>query len=595
MKRLLLILLLLPSPCFGQYWGERVAEKSFEQSALYFKSSYLNTYGLHRFGEATLGLVDDPFLELHLNPANLPNLTGDDYLIYVDFRGDRTEQEVIDYYYGAPYYDIGYYPDPRWYSTTREEPEPVLSLGILVRPSGERLKDLFLGSTYQVVYKQEKFYTLPAWIYNYRFGYDAFGDYGIEESDIPVEDRYYGKDELLTEAHLFTVFAGRALSDQADLGISMNRITHSRDGGYINSRSDEYRGTYETDYRYYHQRERNQDYHHYDMSGGVRYCFTPGFRGGFKIGYLSGEADQDYLAVDSTMYQWNTPGVSDRWSYNMRRASSDQIWNRKGHIWYTNAHVSRTFEEGKRVSAYYQYSIGDLDLSNSSTIRDTSYYASRYQYSATRYDYLGLSQTIDDRHGVGSRKQHMHQAMAGLKWELDPRSSICAGLYLSRSKTEVSSSEPVVADRWSSYHREEDDSTTYYRYHRLYEDKRLAWSHRSIYWTIQIPVLLRFRINQYVSMMFGINRILESWDTQGQTIAFFSRRETTDDGDTVVETDFGERYTLPDEKITEDETALISNFEVSVSRQFTIRLLLDPEFEDEFRIAQWWLSFQVTP
>jgi hypothetical protein len=68
-----------------------------------------------------------------------------------------------------------------------------------------------------------------------------------------------------------------------------------------------------------------------------------------------------------------------------------------------------------------------------------------------------------------------------------------------------------------------------------------------------------------------------------------------EDGTVKIETDFGERYTLPDRKITEEETALLSSAEVILSPRFQIRLMLDPETEHDFKINQWWLSFQLRP
>ncbi|HES59957.1 MAG TPA: hypothetical protein ENO18_05940, partial [Caldithrix sp.] len=67
------VLILLPFLLLAQYYGERVTEKSFESSDLFFNSYYLNTFGIYNFRNVATGLFDDPFLRLHLNPALLPN------------------------------------------------------------------------------------------------------------------------------------------------------------------------------------------------------------------------------------------------------------------------------------------------------------------------------------------------------------------------------------------------------------------------------------------------------------------------------------------------------------------------------------------
>ena len=160
MKKYVFVLgfFLTASSLFTQYWGERVTEQSFEQSDLYFTSYYLNTFGLYRFREVAVGLVDDPFLDLYLNPAKLPELsTGN--LLHLDFRGDRTSVPISDDY---RIYPLGgqinliapAYIDPRWYSTSRRDPEPVFSAGFLSYLMNAKSQSLFLGGTYQLIYKQ---------------------------------------------------------------------------------------------------------------------------------------------------------------------------------------------------------------------------------------------------------------------------------------------------------------------------------------------------------------------------------------------------------------------------------------------------------
>lgn len=594
MLRCLFVMSIFPTLCFAQYWGERVTDKSFESSSIYFKNSFLNTHGLYRFGDAAVGLIDDAFLELYVNPANLPDLNGSDYQIYLDFRGDRTEEDVIDYYYSMPYDYVGFSPDPRWYSQTRHEPEPIFSLGILAYPFGEKAKNLFVGGTYQIIYKQEKYYTVPSWIYQYRFGYDAFNEKNFDDASIPIEDRYSGKDELTTQAHLLSGYIGYSVSDKVDMGIALSSATHSREGGYVTSQSDEYSTTDERDYRYFSSQERNQEYDHLDIIFGLNYKFNPEFSGGVKLGYLSGDADQDYTAVDTSIYRYNIPGVSERWSDHYRGSSREQRWNRNGNTKYGGINLSRDFSEVSRINFYYRYSVSDIDLSSISTIRDTSYYSSQSIYDTLTYEYYSKSQTIDDRTSTGNSKKYTHDAMASMKWGLDNKSTLYTALYFSRCKTDVSSNEPIVADRWSDYRREVNDSVSYSRYYRLYEEKRLVWDYRSTYWTIQIPVMLYYQASDRLGIMLGVNRILEAWGISDQTAAYFATRQTTNDGDTDTETNFGERYTQPDEKITEDYTAVIASFEVSVSPHFSVRLLLGLEFENDFKIAQWWLSFKAT-
>jgi len=54
---LFVLFLLVPSVAHGWYDPERTTEQSFEQSGLYFKSHFLNTYGLLRFRDVAVGLI----------------------------------------------------------------------------------------------------------------------------------------------------------------------------------------------------------------------------------------------------------------------------------------------------------------------------------------------------------------------------------------------------------------------------------------------------------------------------------------------------------------------------------------------------------
>jgi hypothetical protein len=127
----------------------------------------------------------------------------------------------------------------------------------------------------------------------------------------------------------------------------------------------------------------------------------------------------------------------------------------------------------------------------------------------------------------------------------------------------------------------------------LYEDKWLEWRYKAKMWSLQIPLLLDFTISKHWGITLGLTRILNSWEIEDQTTAYFNKRERTENDETKTETNFGERYTQPTQRITEDFTDVITSFNVSVSPALKIRLLIDPEFKNTFRISQWWLGFEA--
>ena len=198
---------------------------------------------------------------------------------------------------------------------------------------------------------------------------------------------------------------------------------------------------------------------------------------------------------------------------------------------------------------------------------------------------FGSSSVSDIRNGLGSRNKYVHKAMLNFKWKLSEKSVLFAGVYFNSNKTKIFTSEPVIVNRFSN--NSEGNSQS------VYENKRLEWNHEALDWTLQIPILFNFDINEYFNMMIGINRIFESWDITDITTAYFNERKTIETGVEKVTKNFGERYFQPDRGITEDHTDIVTRFEASPSPSLKVSLLLDPEFEDTFRIAQWWLSFKA--
>lgn len=599
MKKIILCLVVSCNVAFAQYFGERTTEQSFENSSLHFNSYFLNPFGIANFKNVTPGLIDNAFLNLYINPANVPDIDDNDFLFYLEFRGDRTEPFIMDRFVVPNYFinDLFYRPffDPRWFTVTRQEPEPILSVGIINYPLKGIADGLFIGGTYQLIHKEEKFYTMPYWIYYPNYYYDALGIRAEGLSNVPIEDRYSGKDEMINEGHLFSAFTGYQISKEWSAGASINGIVHSREGGYLNSYNDEY-GNPNDDWSNLDSQERMQNYDHIDLSGGINFQPAPFFKVGLKAGRLTGDAGQDFNFRSSYFSRHNTPEVSTDWYYYSSDSKTEQNWKHDGSSSYIGINFIRYIKDDKSFSGYYRYTKTDIDLNSRSAIFDTSFNSSKYEYNNGWFSYGGYSSAYDIRSSIGSKSANKHEGMINFNWALIPGSSIYLGLYFNSTKTEISSTEPVSVTRTSSYNSTSSDTLYYYNYnnyYRLVEDKVLEWEYKSDYWTFQIPVIFDFRFNENWGMMIGINRILESWEITDVTTAYFSLREKIQDTLLTRETNFGERYTQPAKKITEDFTKIFASFDVSISQVFKVRMILDPEFEHEFRIAQWWLSFDA--
>jgi hypothetical protein len=600
MKKIIYIFLLGSGILLAQYNIERTTEQSFEQSELFFKPHFLNPFGILNFKNVAPGLIDNEFLNLYINPANLPELDRET-LLYLDFRGDRTEAPIVqNYVYPSYYSSVIYRPypyiDPRWFSSTRSEPEPIFSFGILTNPLSEITNNFFMGGTYQLIHKKERFYSVPAGIYYPNVYYDALGIKTQEASDIQIKDRYSGADEMMTEAHLFSAFVGYKFFDQLEGGISFDGVTHKRNGDYLSSNSDEYGFTSNNDWANSQGQGREQKYHHTDWAAGINYLITPNFKLGIKASILNGKADQNYSNDNSYFYKYNTPQVSDEWSYNFSNSSTVQNWDHDGNTKYFGINFTQR-HENKQISGYFKHSASNIDLYSYSSINDTSFYTSRYynSYDNSWSNNNGYSFAHDNRAGTGSRTENINEGLINFKWELTQNYTIQLGAYFRTANLEVNSVDPVKVIRQSEYNYQNTNPNNYnyYSFYSLSEDKTLTWKYSSDFWTLQIPIILQFKVSDFANIMVGLNRILNDWEIKDQTTAIFKKRERNDNGTISVETNFGERYTQPDKNITEDFTKLFASFDLSISHAFKVRLILDPEFEHEFRLAQWWLGVET--
>jgi hypothetical protein len=588
-----LSIVLTTSSLFTQYWCERVTEQSFEQSDLYFTSYYLNTFGLYRFREVAVGLVDDPFLDLYLNPANLPDLSKGN-LLHLDFRGDRTSVPISDDYrihpLGGPLNWVApVYIDPRWYNTSRRDPEPVFSAGFLSYLMNAKSQSLFLGGTYQLIYKQEKFYTMPSWIYFSRFGYDAFNNQISSFYNYPVQDRYAGKDEMLHQGHLFSVFLGSRVHPKISLGISVNGVVHSRDGIYYQFQHNEYGSTNDYDWQLLNEIQRNQNYHHLDLAMGLEYQYKPDFILGTKGGFLNGDADQDYTTVYYSQYAYQDRYIPENMGSSFSDSQTRQLWDQKGQNWYGSVNLTKILKDQNQVNFYYRYTNSDIDHQNRSQIVDTSFYESNWIGDTLLYQSLYESSLADYRNGSGMKQLNWHQALFNLRYKLGQKSSLSLGFYYSHKNSEIRSTEPAVIER-SSEHQE---NSPYNWKHYLFEDKILDWYYSSIEWSLQIPLIFDFNLSPHWSLSIGLNKILQNWKIEETTVSYFTTRQRLENDSLRVATNFAERYIQPSQKITEEYTDLISKISVNISPAAQVELLINPEFEDTFRIAQWWLVFRM--
>jgi hypothetical protein len=601
MKRLFILIIILPSIIFSQYYSNRATEQNFERSEFFFKNYYLNTFGLNSIKNVTAGFFDDPFLNLSINPAKFPQLEKDSSLFYIDFRGDRTKSLVVDQFVTPNYYAADgdayrQWIDPRWNMITREEPEPIFSVGILSNPFSEFSNDFFIGATYQIIHREEKYYNTPYIIYNSRYGYNASSDKAEGLGNVPVIDRYSSKDEMITTGHLYSAFLGYRITEKVNAGISISGITHKRSGGYLNLNNDEFGNTKSSKWENKQDQNRNQNYHHFDLTAGIKYLFSEKLTAGFKAGLLNGKADQGYGSIDYYLYKYTSTTDASNWSNSFSNSTTTQTWNHDGTYKYAGIDFDFAKSHEKSFHGYYRYTLGAEDFKNTNVIRDTSLYESQWidSYNKWKYNYNGKGSAVDLRSGNGNRNYNSHEAMINFRWKLNRFSKIILGAYWNKTFSEINDREPAYVYRYSEYRSTSTSQNpyNYYSLSKLKEDKTLVWEYAADYWTIQIPIFLQFDLTENFSLMAGVNRILKGWEIQNKTTAYFNYRERDENGTVKKEINFGERYSEPTKNLTENYTRIVTKFCAYISQLLSVNLLLDPDFENQFRIAQWWLSFE---
>src|SRR3989339_301621 len=224
------------STSFGQYYGERVLEKSFEQTEFFFSPTPLLPYGIGGFRPVAGSLFNDPLSRIAVNPAFFALDSMKDHYVYLDFRSvSEIRSESNGTYY--PMHDhlmtreMAYMPYPRYYLDTRKELQPVFSGAYLTRLLPSLLPRFYAGATYQAVFQDDKYYAIPQDIYRSVAGYDYAGAKTSTEA-LPIIDRYKGSDDIHHLAHMLAFFGAYEVSPKLEVGVKLGRTSFNRDGSF---------------------------------------------------------------------------------------------------------------------------------------------------------------------------------------------------------------------------------------------------------------------------------------------------------------------------------------------------------------------------
>lgn len=598
---LLCILLIGCQYAHAQYFGERVLEKSFERSDFFFRPHFINPYGIGDFGSVAPGLIDDLLLNLIVNPASIVTDPITNHYTYLSFRNSRQieEQNAYPILYegirGGISAEYAYYPN--YYINTRKEIEPVISGATFFRPFGKKAPRITLGLTYQAIFQDEEYYEIPQDIYQSNLGYDYAGNRNAEASDLPITDLYSGRDDFHQEGHFASFLGGLALSRRWQVGLRLSRVVFNREGAFgsqnlwgqdVNSQGVSY---------WFDMTGREQDYGHWDVSGGLNCIASRTVTAGFTAGYLWGEATQDLFRQDSSFYHYGTVNDTTDWYHYERAGRTDQFWKHGGQTAYGGVNLSARLGSSRSFNLTYLLFHEDIDIRLRSAIRDTSY--SNYHHETNEWIYGGLSSSAlrDLRTGTGRRDGHAHRIGASLLWQVDAKTHLSFGVNVFFRTSRTTTSESVVGDRYSNYQWFSNDQNEQY-YTAVDEKKELQWDFKTSEMNIQIPVVLNYRISNRLEILLGVNRSMRRWNISDVTLALFDYRTTTENATTEHKENFGERYTQPEAKRSDLKTIFLLGATVTPSKHFNVRLLISPNFSKTYdgtklQEFKWWIDFNL--
>ena len=585
-----------------QYFGEQVLEKSFEQNDFFFKSVYVNPYGIGGFGSSAPGLIDNALLNIQINPAYIVIDPSLDNYVYFNFRNSK-EMNSDDQYY--PLYDMNYggraldyYYYPQYYANTRKELEPVITGVWFFRPA--RSQTLTLGFTYQAIFQDEGYYDIPQDIYRSNLGQDFAGNDVGGLSEQNITERYRGKDDMHQDGHFISFLTGYYLSSRIHTAIRINKVFYNREGG-MGSTIQWDNGLFpDHESRNQYLIERQQDYDHWDISGGLNCQISPRFVGGISAGYLWGQTIQNLGRSSSSIYRNGIIDQGTDWHYYMQNGTTGQSWNHSGHVLYGGFNLKATINKSQTLNIFYRIMAENVNISLESAIFDTSYSNVHHESSQWQYGSRSNSRVTDDRTGTGTKKSRIHFFSATVQWQADLRTRLSFGFNLSISNRNTHTHEDVFADRFSDYwwSNSESSSSTY---RSTTEEKVLAWDFHSKLVRIQIPVFLKYRLSRMFELEFGLNRAMTQYTITDETLALFDYRESTNtqlSPDPVRMENFGELYAEPKEVVSDITTSILIGMTMTPSNNFNIRLLTVPNYQKTgvgttLKEFQWWIAFNL--
>lgn len=285
----------------------------------------------------------------------------------------------------------------------------------------------------------------------------------------------------------------------------------------------------------------------------------------------------------------------------MRSGLSNQSWNHDGATTYGGIQLNRAISPSLTLNLLYGFNGQNVNIGLTSFISDTSYNNYRYRQSDTSASISqGFSRLSDIRTGGGTKTGSSHRFLASLQWQASERATVSLGLQLEFQRSESNTDEGIVSIRRSQYSSSYGTAYNYYSFDQTVETKHLLWTFTTDVTTLYIPIVFQWQALEWLDALIGVNRTMSSWEVNDVTLAIVNVRDRKSSGGNEYKENFGERYTMPRERVSDVRTSFLAGLTAEPSPYFKIRLLVTPNVVDDYEGShiqdlRWWLSFQITP
>jgi hypothetical protein len=576
----------------AQYWGERAQEKGFEEEDFFFQPFSLNPLGIGSFRNVTRGLVDQPLLNMSVNPSHLTLDSVGAFMFYTDFRSAKTiTDESGGGYYPYPLFgvrtsvDIAY---PYYYATSRRVLEPVFSGAILIRP----MPELTLGATYQLMLQDEKYYYVPQDVYRSNIESDFAGNKAAASSSMPITDVSGGDDRMRQRGHMGALYGSWSLSDDIRLGAKIGRTLFNRAGVY--GSSNFWGNTlYNNGSSLWSSSEgRSQSYAHWEVSGGATVAINERLTAGVTGGYLWGDATQALRQVDTSYSLYGTTPYQSLYS---RSGNKGEEWRHAGRTRSLGVDLSYAMTPTTTLRLLVEHRRTSVDLRLTTSILDTSFSTSSYNNNGTTQNSMSSSYLMDRRNGTGDRTSTTNRIMGSVDWRFSEKARLSIGGQIDWLNTSTTTIEAVTMRGASRY---ASDWGPYAYLYSNAESKDLLWDFSAELVNFQIPIMLFLEPSEYIEVLLGLNRVMSTSTVREVTTALIASRVSNNNGTELSQQNFGERYTTPTAETSDIRTTFLAGIKATVSQHVGVRLMVVPNFRDvlnstQLMDLQWWIGVEV--